>query len=159
MTRSRSRNIYIMTRSRSRNIYIMTRSRSRNIYIMTRSRSRNIYIMTRSRSRNRYLRLPSQENKVTYKIQRNVCTKLLRKRKRSYYSKLGTKYICDNKKFWNTVKPLFSDKINASHKIFLIDENNIIFESKEIAEIFNDFLVQQQQILIKAKYTLLKSQV
>ena len=62
---------------------------------------------TRSRLRNRYLRLPSQENKVAYKIQRNVCTKLLRKRQRSYYSKLDTKNICDNKKFWNTVKPPF----------------------------------------------------
>ena len=37
----------------------------------------------------------------------------------------------------------------------------IISESKEIAEIFNDFLAQQQQILksIKAKCTLLKSQI
>ena len=96
-------------------------------------------IMKRSRLRNRYLMLPSQENKIFYKIQRNVCTKLLRKRKRSYYNKLDTKYICDNKKFWNTVKPLFSDKINASHKISLIDDNNIISENREIAEIFNDF--------------------
>ena len=118
-------------------------------------------ILTRSRLRNRYLRLPSQENKVAYKIQRNVCTKLRRKPKRSYYNKLDTKYICDNKKFWNTVKPLFSDKINVSHKISLIDENNIISENKEIAEIFNDFVAQQQQILksMKAKYTILKSQI
>ena len=50
-----------------------------------------------------------------------------------------TKNICDNEKFWNTVKPLFSDKINASHKISLINENNIISENKEIVEIFNDF--------------------
>ena len=41
-------------------------------------------IMTRSRLRNRYLKLPSQKNKLAYKIQRNVCTKLLRKRKRTY---------------------------------------------------------------------------
>ena len=30
-------------------------------------------------------------------------------------------------------------KINASHNISLINENNIISENKEIAEIFNDF--------------------
>ena len=95
--------------------------------------------MTRPRLRNRYLRQPSQENKLAYKFQRNVCTGLLRKRKRTYYSKLDVEDISDNKKFWNTIKPLLSDKTNASHKISLINENNIISDNKEIAEIFNEF--------------------
>ena len=37
------------------------------------------------------------------------------------------------------MKPLFSDKINSSHKITLINENKIISGNSDIAQIFNDF--------------------
>ena len=46
-------------------------------------------------------------NRNAYKLQRNVCTKLLRKQKRDYFNDLDTKLISDNKMFWNVVKPLF----------------------------------------------------
>ena len=42
--------------------------------------------------------------------QRNLCVTLLRKAKRQYFSNLEPKLITDNKKFWKSVKPLFSDK-------------------------------------------------
>ena len=71
-------------------------------------------IMTWSRLQNKYLRSPSTQNILTYKVQRNVCTNLLKKCTRDYYNNLDTKLISDNKTFWNTVKPLFSDKINVS---------------------------------------------
>ena len=81
--------------------------------------------------------------------------------RRSYFSKLDTWNICDNKKFWNTVKPLFSDKINVFHNISLFSENYIISENKEIAEIFNDFFSTAATNLEidKAKYILLKPQI
>ena len=96
-------------------------------------------IMKRSRLRNRYLRFPSNENNVAYKIQRNICTNMLRKYKRDYYNNLNTNPIADDEMFWKTVKPLFSDKINSSHKITLINENKITSENSDIAQIFNDF--------------------
>ena len=95
--------------------------------------------MTRSRLKNKYLRSPPNQNILAYKVQRNVCTNLLRKRKRDYYNNLDTMLISDNKTFWNTVKPLFSDKINMSQKITLINDNNIISENSEIAKIFNEY--------------------
>ena len=61
----------------------------------------------------------------------------LRKRKCEYYSNLDTKQITDNKTFWNTVKPLFSNKMKTSHEITLINENNISSKHSEVAEIFN----------------------
>ena len=90
--------------------------------------------MTRSRLRNR-----SPENSLAYKTQRHSCTKLLRKQKRDYYNSLDTKMISDNKTFWNTVKPMFSDKSNISHKMALIQENNIISDDLQIAELFNEY--------------------
>ena len=38
------------------------------------------------------------------------------------------------KKFWQIVKPLFSEKVNTSENITLVDNNNIISSEIEIAE-------------------------
>ena len=96
-------------------------------------------IMTRSRLRNRFLRNPDMTNKMKYKKQRNYCVNLLKKEKRRYYKNLDLKVINDNKKFWKTTKPLFSDKHTNSRNITLIDGENIISNDTEVAEIMNGF--------------------
>ena len=47
-------------------------------------------IMKRSRYRNKFLKYKSQTSRENYKIQRNVCKKLLRKIKKSYFESLNT---------------------------------------------------------------------
>ena len=47
----------------------------------------------------------------------------------------------DNKKFWKTVKPLFSDKISHRDIISLTEDEKNITEDLQIAEIFNDYLI------------------
>ena len=47
--------------------------------------------------------------------------------------------ICDNKKFWKTVKPLFSEKSAKKSKIVLIQNNEIINDDLEVAETLNVF--------------------
>ena len=97
-------------------------------------------IMTRSRLRNTFLKNPNYINKINYNKHRNYCVNLLRKEKRKYYNNIDLKLITDNKKFWKTVKPLFSDKNNMSRKITLIDEEDeIISNDIHVAEIMNDF--------------------
>ena len=66
--------------------------------------------MSRSRLKNRFSKNPNKENKINYNKQRNYCVNLLRKVKRNYYSNLNIKNITDNKNFWNTFKPFFSEK-------------------------------------------------
>ena len=73
-------------------------------------------IMTRTRLRNKFLRDPSSSNRANYKKQRNFCVSLLRNTKRNYYNNLDLKLITDNKLFWKTIKPLFSDKTKACKK-------------------------------------------
>ena len=92
-----------------------------------------------TRLKTKYIKSPSADNNLAYRTQRNYCTKLLRKRKCEYYGDLDTKLITDNKTFWNTVKPLFSNKMNTSHKITLINENKISSKHSEIAEICNEY--------------------
>ena len=67
-----------------------------------------------------------------------------------YYANLNEKDLTDNKQFWRTVKPLFSDKIKSSEKITLVEkretldmdgniDNEIVNDDVKIAEIFNRF--------------------
>ena len=72
----------------------------------------------------------------------------------SKFSNLKTKDFNDNKSFWKTVKPLFTDKVHIKSKITLIEkkviskqgqESNhtekIISDHKAIAEVFNEFFI------------------
>ena len=47
----------------------------------------------------------------------------------------------DNKKIWNTVKPLFSNYGGGSQKITLVQDDKIISDDKEVAETFNKYFI------------------
>ena len=58
--------------------------------------------------------------------------------KKSFFSNLDTKKIVDNKGFWRTVKPFFSEKNRVKNKIALIQEKTKIASNNNvIAEMFN----------------------
>ena len=96
-------------------------------------------VMTRSRLRNKFVRNHIHENKVNYTRYRNYCTGLFRKEKKLFYNSLDTNLVTDNRKFWKTVNPLFSEKHFSNNKITLLDGEEIISEDQEIAEIFNAY--------------------
>ena len=64
----------------------------------------------RCKLKNKYNKCPSEQNKISYNLQRNYCVSLLKKEERKYYNNLNPKIFKDNKTFWQRVKPLFSDK-------------------------------------------------
>ena len=74
--------------------------------------------------------------KAKYNKQRNICVSLIKKAKRNYYENLDLKDINDNKKFWATVKPLFSNKIKSAENIYLDESGEIIRNEKEVANVF-----------------------
>ena len=98
--------------------------------------------MKRSRLRNKFLRDKSEANIKAYKLQRNKCVSLLKKAKKSYYAKLNPSLVCDNKKFWKTVKPLFNDKVTCTSSITLIENDAIISDTDKVSEICNKFFRQ-----------------
>ena len=51
------------------------------------------------------------------------------------------KKITDNKQFWKTVKPFFSNKGQAGYKITSVDNNEIIITDGDVSEKFNSFFV------------------
>ena len=64
-------------------------------------------MMHRSKLKNKFYKLKTESAHDEYRKQRNLCTYLLKKAKKEYYSKLNPKNITDNKRFWHTVKPIF----------------------------------------------------
>ena len=52
------------------------------------------------------------------------------------------KLLTDNRKFWRTVKPLFSDKIQTSTVITLPENDELVSDNKVVANIFNNYFVR-----------------
>ena len=96
-------------------------------------------IMARSRPRNIFLKEKTESSKNRYKKQRNYCVNLLKKAKKDHYNSLDIKTLADNRKFWQTVKPLFSDKIKSKENITLVYEEEIIDNDENVAIIFNSY--------------------
>ena len=78
--------------------------------------------MKRTRLLNKYRKNRTPENEASYKTQRNFCVKLLKKTKATYYGNLKPSCVSDSKKFWKTVKPLFSDKCVSSDNTIVLGE-------------------------------------
>ena len=53
----------------------------------------------------------------------------------------------DNKKFWNTVKPLFSNYNGGAQNITLIDDDKIISKDEEVAKTLNNFFTNSVKSL------------
>ena len=66
--------------------------------------------------------------------QRNYCVNPLRKTKKKYFVNIKINKITDNKKFWQTVKPLFSDKISHIETVNMIDNGFTLSNDEVIAE-------------------------
>ena len=96
-------------------------------------------IIKRSKLRNKFLQDKNEKSRNDYRKQRNLCVALVRRAKQQYFSSLDLNLIADNKKFWKTIKPLFSEKISQKDIISLTEDGKIINEDLPIAEIFNNY--------------------
>ena len=100
----------------------------------------NQAIMVRSKLRNKYLKSKSETDKQSYNKQRNHCVKLLRLKKQKYYECLDISKITDNKTFWKTISPLFSNKsYSTNSRITLLENGEVLSEETKVADTFNEF--------------------
>ena len=74
-----------------------------------------------------------------YNKQSNFYEKCLRTTKKEYFNNLDTKKVTDNKTFWRTVVPTFSNKNSKSDKIILNKEGKTISDEKELCRIFSTY--------------------
>ena len=71
-------------------------------------------------------------------LQRNLYVKLLRKSKKDFYNNLNVKRITDNRIFWQTIKPNFTDKTLRDERITLVEGDKVITEEKHVVKKFKD---------------------
>ena len=83
---------------------------------------------------NRFHKARTKENERIYKKHRNYCSWLYKKERKKYYNSLNIKEVTDNKKFWKTVKPFFTDKSKGGDNIILVENENIISEDNDVSE-------------------------
>ena len=103
-------------------------------------------IMSRSKLKNKFNKERNYINWCSYKRQRNRCLSILCKTNKEYFNSLNIKQVSDNKLFWKSVKPFFSDKGSNSSKI-TVEENNIISDEEEIANIMNNYFINVTRTL------------
>ena len=98
-------------------------------------------IMHRSKLKNIYNKKRTNDNWANYKKQRNFCVNLLRKTKTDYFQNLNIRDLSDNRKFWKTIKPYFSNKGLNSNKLLLKEKGNLVSNEKQLATIMNSFFI------------------
>ena len=96
-------------------------------------------IRHRSFLENKYFQFPTAERLREFKTHKNYTKRLAKREKREYFERLDISNILDNKKFWQEITPLFSQKWNEKRSFMLIENHNIISDDKEIASIFSNF--------------------
>ena len=96
-------------------------------------------IMKRFKLRNKFLKSKTFSDKKAYTSQHNFRKKLQRNTKRTYFNNLDIKKVTDNRTFWKTVVPLFSNKFLRNEKINLTEKNGIISTNRELSRVFSNF--------------------
>ena len=66
--------------------------------------------MGRSYLQTIYFKKRTPESLKKYKKQKNYCSKLYKKERKTFFSNLNASNICDNKTFWKYVQPFFLRK-------------------------------------------------
>ena len=97
------------------------------------------------RHRNRLWRIftrhRTDENYEKYKCQRNKCTSLRRKAIRNYFRRKSSQP--DNPRdFWSAYRPFLNSKAKQANDIFLKENDAVISDKKEIADLFNNYFAQ-----------------
>ena len=80
-------------------------------------------------------------------MQRNFCVNLLRRTKSDYYRNLDFGNLSDNRSFSKTVKPIFSNEVETTSAVTLIEDGNSMTEDVQIEEIFNYYFANVTESL------------
>ena len=99
-------------------------------------------IYTRSRLRKRLNKNPTVENRINFKKQRNKCAFLRRKAIKNHFKEATRHGTMSNKEFWDLVKPFLTNKGGLiTRDISLVENDTVITDDQELAEILNDHYI------------------
>ena len=98
-------------------------------------------IMKRSRLKNIYNKTKSADDYINYKRQRNYVVNLNKQSKRKFFKKIDQNNTNSSKDFWTACKPFFSNKCVSNESLSLIENDIIVQNENEVADIFNNFFI------------------
>ena len=105
-------------------------------------------IMKRSELVTKYRKNPTDENLKAWKKQKNYCSNLYKRERKDYYDSLDMKNLTDNRKFWATVKPLFSNSTSTTSNISLVENEKLVTSEHEVAETLNKHFISSVKELV-----------
>ena len=92
--------------------------------------------MTRSKLKRRYNLDKIMINFEKYKKQRNISVNLLCKSEKQYFNNIDIKNVAENKMFWKTIIPKFSNKCKTASAIILVEDDKNLTERKSYCKHF-----------------------
>ena len=96
-------------------------------------------IMRRSMLQTKSFKYGPEAYEAELKKQQNFCNRAYKRARKNFYKNLRLDNITDNKKFYDTMKPLFSDKGGVRDKIVLVEKGELVSGDAEVAETFNTY--------------------
>ena len=103
--------------------------------------------MKRSQLEKIYFKKRTQESFKKYKKQKNYCSRLYKRERKSFFESIDSSKITDSKTFWKNIQPFFSEKQKTVNKITLVNENEDILSNGKVVADKIIFLKMQQKIL------------
>ena len=94
-------------------------------------------IMRRSHLKKVFNRSKHPNDWNTYKKQRNLVTNLNKQARKIYFDRAVDNINGTPKDFWKLCKPFLSDNIPNENRILIVEDNNVICNENDTAEIFN----------------------
>ena len=96
-------------------------------------------IMRRSHIEKVYYKNKSEKSFKAYKKQKNFCSRLYKKESKRFFNNLNPSFVTDNKLFWKTIKPFFSNKGNYGSQIKRVEKDEVLQDDDLIAKELNKF--------------------
>ena len=96
-------------------------------------------IMKSSQLESIYRETLTEKSLKAYKKQKNYVSRLYKKERKTFFNSLNPSVVSDNRKFWKTVKLLFSSKGSYGNKIKLVENEEIIDDDTKVAEELKNF--------------------
>ena len=76
------------------------------------------------------------------------CSNLYKSERKEYYEALVTSNLTDNKKFWKTIRQLFSDKSKGSANITLVKNDKLVTSEIDVAQTLNHHFIDSVKRLV-----------
>ena len=95
--------------------------------------------MRRSHLEKVYCKNKSGKSFKAYKKQKNFCNRLYKKERKRFFNNLNPSFVTDNKLFWKTIKPFFSNKGNYESQIKLVEKDEVLQDNDLNANELNKF--------------------